>query len=64
MNYLWRVMRNLSGILGAILALGAVGNMDYYTIELGKSEPASTWVVLIVGMVMLLPSFVHALREY
>lgn len=60
---LWRVIRNLSGILGAILAFGAVGNMDYHLIELGQAEPASAWVALGVGIAMMIPSLIHVLRE-
>lgn len=62
MKRIWNIARNTLGIIGAILAFGAIGDMDYHLIELGQAEPASAWTTLCVGILMMVPSVVHVLR--
>ena len=63
MSYLWKIVRPLMAIVGGILVFGAIGTSDYYLIELGQSEPSYVMTTILVGVVMMLPTLIHAIRE-
>ena len=63
MKHIWRITRNILGVIGVILLFGAIGEMDYHIIELGTTEPASAWTTLQIGVLMLLPSLIHLFRS-
>ena len=56
---IWKILRNLLAIVGAICIIGAVSTSDYYVIELGQVEPAYIKSQLIVGFLMVLPLLIH-----
>lgn len=64
MNYWWKIVRTIMAVVGGFLVLGAVGTVDYYTLELGQHEPSSAWSTLIIGLIMIVPTLVHAIRRY
>lgn len=64
MIYLWKIVRTIMAIFGALLVFGAVGTSDYYLLELGQPEPSSVWVNITIGMLMALPFFIHVIQQY
>lgn len=56
---IWKIIRNLLAIVGAVCILGSVSTSDYYVIELGQVEPAYIKSQLIVGFLMVLPLLIH-----
>ena len=63
MMSMWKIIRNLSAILGAVFLMGAVGTSDYYTIELGQTEPSSVYRNLIIGFILVLPLLVNTIYD-
>lgn len=55
MNFLWRIFKGLSAVIGFILVFGAVGTSDYYLLELGQPEPEGIWETATLGVVLMLP---------
>ena len=60
---LWKIIRNLLAILGALYLLGAVGASDYHVIELGQAEPSFVGRNLVIGIVLMLPLLASVLYE-
>ena len=63
MMSLWKIIRNLSAIMGLILLMGAIGTSDYYIIELGTFEPAYVKTQMLVGVLMIVPAIIGLLYE-
>lgn len=63
MMSIWKIIRNLLAILGAIFLLGAIGASDYHVVELGQAEPSSVTTNIIIGVALLLPLLAHILYE-
>ena len=63
MMSIWKIIRNLSAILGGLFLMGAVGTSDYYTMELGQAEPSSVYHNLIIGFVLILPLLVNTIYD-
>lgn len=59
MNSLWKIVRTTMAIIGGILLFGAAGTSDYYTLELGVREPDSVWKTIMVGLILMIPMWVH-----
>lgn len=59
MNSLWKIVRNTMAIIGGILLFCAASTSDYYTMELGVSEPDSVWKTIIVALVLMIPMWVE-----
>ena len=64
MNYLWKIVRPLMAVVGGLMVFGAVGTSDYYVLELGQTEPSRVWTTLWVGLLLMAPTFLHAIREH
>lgn len=62
MKTLWKVLRVLMAFTGCFLIYAAVSTGDYYVFELGQSEPDYLWTVTKIGIVLIVPSLVHAIR--
>lgn len=60
---MWKIVRNLLAICGAVSIYGAISTSDYYVIELGQVEPAYIKTQIIVGTVLLIPFVLHVLYE-
>lgn len=60
MNYLWRIVRNIMAVVGGFLVYVGVSTSDYYVIELGQPEPASAWRIIFIGLMLMVPTLVHA----
>lgn len=60
---IWKIIRNLLAIIGALAIYGAVSTSDYYIIELGTVEPAYVKTQLIVGVILVLPMLLHVFYE-
>ena len=63
MNYLFKWIRNLMAVVGAIMIYGGIGNVDYYTAELGQKEPTVTWWIICIGVVLMLPTMINFLHK-
>lgn len=63
MNSLWRIVRTLLAVVGMVMVFGAVGRSDYYVMELGQREPSSVWTTIVIGVVMMLPMWIHMCRK-
>ena len=59
MKHLWEMMRAALCAIGFFLIYGGVGTSDYYSIELGQSEPSSVWLTIGIGIVLTLPALFH-----
>ena len=65
MKSLWKAVRITLAVVGIVLILGGVGTSDYHLMEMGQTSPSFAWEMMLVGIVLLLPAVVHALRiEY
>lgn len=64
MNFLFKTISNALAVIGVLLMLGAVGTSDYYTMELGQTEPASVWSTIAVGFILIVPSVIHSIYTY
>jgi hypothetical protein len=62
MKSLWNVLRVLMAFTGVFLVFAAVSTSDYYIFELGQAEPDYIWKVVNIGIVLIAPSLVHAIR--
>lgn len=59
----WKIIRGAAAVVGYILIFGAVGSSDYYTLELGISEPGGVWKTMVIGSVLILPFVIHAIYQ-
>lgn len=62
MKSLWNVSRVLMALVGVILIYCGASTSDYYLIELSQPEPEYIGTMLKIGVVLMLPSLVHAIR--
>ena len=53
----------LMAIVGGMLAIGAVGSMDYYTKELISDFPTHLYFVMLGGTAMMLPAFIYGVLK-
>lgn len=60
---LWKIIRNLLAITGAVSIIGAISTSDYYVIELGQVEPAYIKTQIIIGAALLIPFVFHVLYD-
>lgn len=60
---IWNYIRTTMAVIGGILMFGAVGTSDYYTIELRQAEPRYVWPIIFIGIAMMIPSLIHAVKE-
>ena len=63
MNYLWKIVRNIMGVVGFVLVLGGVSTSDYYVIELGQPEPSSVGRMIFIGLMLMVPTAIHIIRN-
>jgi hypothetical protein len=49
---------NILIVVGFILCFMGMSTSDFYVIELGQTEPASVWVMVGIGVVMLIPKLI------
>lgn len=63
MNSLLKIIRIAMAAVGVILIFGGAGTSDYYVMELGQSEPARVWTLMLVGCVLIVPTIIHAIIE-
>ena len=63
MKSLWNAIRTIMAAIGIILVFGGIGASDYYVMELEQTEPSCVWKMIVAGLILLLPSVVHALRN-
>ena len=59
----WEIIRGLAAAAGFGLMLLSVGTSDYYVMELGRHEPVNVWALAFIGLAMMLPAALHAIRE-
>ena len=45
-------------VLGFILFFMGMSTSDFYVIELGQSEPAGVWGMIIIGFLMVIPKLI------
>ena len=57
------LIRKVLAVLGVVIVYCSFSTSDFYTLELSAREPASVWVWAAIGCVMLIPTFVHWVRE-
>lgn len=60
---MWKIIRNLLAICGAVSIFGAVSTSDFYVIELGRTEPSYIGTQLIVGCILVIPFVLHVLYD-
>ena len=63
MNSLWKIVRTVMAIVGGLLVFGGIGTSDYYLLELEQPEPTSVMPTIIIGVLMILPLFIHLFCE-
>ena len=61
MKSLWKVLRGLMTVTGFFLIYAGASTSDYYVLELGQSEPNYIWLTMAIGIILMLPSLVHAI---
>lgn len=61
---LWKIIRNLLAIAGAVSIYGAISTSDYYVIELGQVEPAYIQTQIVIGVVLLIPFVLHVVYDF
>lgn len=59
----WSIIRGASAVAGFALLFLIVGTSDYHVMELGEREPAGLFLWGIVGVAMILPTLIHAIKE-
>ena len=47
---------------GCFLIYAGVSTGDYYLMELGQPEPDYIWNVVNIGVALVIPSLIHAIR--
>lgn len=62
MTYLWNRVRNIMALVGLGLCYIAASTSDFHVMGLGQAEPGKVWWMLVVGVVMMMPTAVHAVR--
>lgn len=63
MNYLWKIVRPTMAVVGGVLVYCGISTSDYYVMELGQTEPASVWWTIGIGLGLMLPTLIHAIRK-
>lgn len=63
MLYLWRIVRSLMAVVGFFVMWGGVGTSDYYTLELGQTAPESVMPTIIIGVMLMMPTIIHLIKE-
>lgn len=63
MKSLWNAARTIMAVIGSFLIVGGIGTSDYYVIELEQTHPANVWKTIIIGIILMIPAVVHALRS-
>lgn len=56
---LLRKARIIMAVIGSVLIYCGISSSDYYAMELGQPEPASVWKMINIGLLLLIPSFIH-----
>lgn len=64
MNFLWKCVRNILGVVGACLLWTMVSTSDYYVLILKEPEPGYVWPLIYLGAVLMLPTVIHIICEY
>lgn len=59
----WKIFRCLMAVAGVALIYLGASTSDYYTLELRQPEPDYIWVTIVLGIILMLPSVVHAIRK-
>ena len=57
-----KYIRTIIAAIGLIVLYDVVGKIMYYG-QIGESEPASVWVLAVVGVAMMLPGVLANLVE-
>ena len=63
MSYLWKILRTLMAVSGAILIYLAASTSDYYMIELEQAEPNYIGTMVLWGVMLIVPAFIHGCRQ-
>lgn len=58
-----KVFRRLMAVAGFTLMYLGASTSDFYTLEVRQPEPDYIWVVIPMGIILMLPSVVHAIRK-
>lgn len=58
---IWRYIRGLMAIVGAVMLFGGVSTSDYYVMELGTKEPPHVWVMIMSGLMLMLPAIIFSI---
>ncbi len=64
MTCLWKCVRNIMGVVGMCLVWAMASTSDYYVLTLKEPEPGYVWPLIYVGVVLMLPTVIHVIREY
>ncbi len=62
MKSLWKVLRVLMAFAGVFLVYAGASTSDYYIYELCQPEPDYIWKFINIGIVLIIPALVHAIR--
>ena len=60
---MWTIIRRSLGIIGGVLMFGGAGTSDFYTMELRQPDPDYAWYMIGIGILLLLPSLIHWIKE-
>ena len=63
MNYLWKIVRNMMALVGAILIYLAASTSDLYLYELGELEPYYIKYMILWGIMLMIPAVLHKISE-
>lgn len=55
-------IRTIIAAIGLLILYDVVGKVMYYG-QIGESEPASVWVMAVVGVAMMLPGILGELTK-
>lgn len=62
MTCLWNRVSNLLGVIGFVLIFLGVSTSDYHVMEMGQTEPTHVWWMIVIGVAMLLPFTLRAIK--
>lgn len=60
---MWRLLRNMAAVVGAMMVLGAAGTDEFYANELRTMSPENLDFELAIGLLLLIPLLIHILRK-
>lgn len=60
---IWAGVRGCLAVIGLLCWIAGASTSDYYVVELGQTEPSNVHRLLVVGAVLMIPMFVHIIKE-